>query len=116
MFGLIELAKGYFPHLFNTEENQYAKLDCLHDLSYYCPDSMNADDRVEFKTWYEENQDEPFDMQVEHINYCNSDVDILRRACLEFRRLFMKVTEGVDPFHNCITIAAACMKCTRPII
>ena len=110
MFGLSELAKGYFPHLFNTKANQNVKLDHLPDESYYSPDSMKSDDRAKFKAWYDENKDQPFDMQTEIVKYCRSDVDILRRASLEFRKLFMEVTDGVDPFYKSITIAAACMK------
>ena len=44
---------------------------------------------------------------------CRSDVDILRRCCLSFRSLSMKITahektSGIDPFQHCITIASAC--------
>ena len=110
MFGHSELAKGYFPHLFNTKANQNVKLNHLPDESYYSPDSMKSDDRATFKAWYDENKHTPFDMQTELVNYCTSDVDILRRASIEFCKLFMEVTDGVDPFYKSITIAAACMK------
>lgn len=60
------------------------------------------------------------------LQYCRSDVDILRRGCLEFRNLMIKattikkstvradgitkttVTSGVDPF-DFVTIASVCM-------
>ena len=42
------------------------------------------------------------------LEYCRSDVDILRRGCLEFRRMVMDVREGVDPFDY-VTIASLCM-------
>ena len=48
-----------------------------------------------------------FDFQKEIIAYCRSDVDILRRCCLQFSELFKKVT-SLEPFSNCITIASAC--------
>ncbi|CAC5393602.1 unnamed protein product [Mytilus coruscus] len=38
MFGLGELQKGYFPHLFNRQENQAAVLENLPDIKYYNPD------------------------------------------------------------------------------
>ena len=47
-----------------------------------------------------------FNFQEEIVAYCRSDVDILRRCCLEFRELFHDVTE-IDPFAN-LTIASAC--------
>ena len=54
-----------------------------------------------------------FDFQRELLSYCRSDVDILRRACLTFRQLFLEMTSGdghggIDPFQKCITIASAC--------
>ena len=39
--------------------------------------------------------------------YCQSDVDILCRCCLESRELFMQITD-VDPFASCFTFASAC--------
>jgi hypothetical protein len=37
MFGLEELKKGYFPHLFNRKENQSVVLNYLPDVHYYNP-------------------------------------------------------------------------------
>jgi len=112
-FGEMELAKGYFPHLFNRKENQHVKLPHLPDLRYYTPDSMKPEARITFLKWYEENKNSPFDFQKEILRYCESDVDILRKCCLNFRKLFMDYTrkgdsQGIDPFKNCITIASAC--------
>merc|ERR1711981_1336584 len=52
-----------------------------------------------------------YDHQMEIIAYCTSDVDILRRACLSFRRLFLDVAQ-CDPFQK-ITIASVCMDIYR---
>ncbi|KAG8177809.1 hypothetical protein JTE90_021142 [Oedothorax gibbosus] len=109
-FGITELAKGYFPHLFNTAENQ-DYIGPLPDASYYSPDTMSVTARENFFAWYEERKKDPFDFQKEMLMYCRSDVDILRRCCLEFRKQFMD-TAQVDPFRY-ITIAAACMACFR---
>ncbi|CAB4013538.1 DNA polymerase [Paramuricea clavata] len=43
----------------------------------------------------------------EILTYCRSDVDILRRCCLEFCELLRDVTDN-DPFEKCLTIASAC--------
>ena len=42
MFGLTELAKGYFPHFFNRQENQTAVLSHLPYMHYYNPNVMSA--------------------------------------------------------------------------
>ena len=53
-FGLTELEKGYFPHLFNRAENQ-DYVGPMPDVKYYDPNSMSPDDR-DTKTWYKDNQ------------------------------------------------------------
>ena len=114
MFGIQELKKGYFPHLFNSKANRNAKLDKLPDVIFYSPDEMKETERDEFMAWYAENQHKPFDLQFELEQYCRSDVDILRRCCQEFRKMFMQMTStgdhhpGIDPFESSITIASAC--------
>ena len=47
-----------------------------------------------------------FNFQEEILAYCRSDVDILRRCCLEFCKLFHDVTD-IDPFRT-LTITSAC--------
>jgi len=112
-FGLEELRKGYFPHLFNTKGNQSVTLPHLPDIAYYNPDGMKVDKKDLFLKWYEEHRRDVFEFQKELLSYCRSDVDILRKGCLAFRQMFMTVTSkdenpGIDPFENCITIASAC--------
>jgi len=43
--------------------------------------------------------------------YCKSDVGILRRGCLELRRLFNQIT-SIDPFQY-IMIASVCQAIYR---
>ena len=112
-FGLKELCKGYFPHLMNTNDNQNAILQGLPDMKYYNPDGMKPDKRREFMEWYNEHKYDTFNFQEQLLAYCKSDVDILRKGCLAFRKMFMEVTSlddkpGVDPFDKCLTIASAC--------
>ena len=115
-FGIQE-CKGHFPHLFNKKANQ----DYIGDLpavEYFDPDGMSETDRAAFLEWYqqEEGKGEPYIFQEQILKYCVMDVDILRKCCLKFRQLFMKVSikkeggkdKGVDPFKSCITIASAC--------
>lgn len=124
-FGLQELCKGYFPHLFNTKANQNY-VGPYPGLKYYGYDFMSAGDRKKLAEWHATKRDETFNFREEMLQYCRSDVDILRRGCLEFRNLMINVTTikestvlangtvkttssiGVDPFDY-VTIASVCM-------
>ncbi|XP_011684670.1 PREDICTED: uncharacterized protein LOC105448009 [Wasmannia auropunctata] len=48
----------------------------------------------------------------ELVKYCRNDVDILRRACMAFRKIFLE-RGNVCPFEECTTIASTCMKVFR---
>ena len=111
-YGLPELEKGIFPHLFNTPENQ-TYVGSLPSLSVYSPDSMSTKERERFLKWHIEQTSSGylFNFQKEIEKYCKQDVTILRLACLAFRKNFMKF--DVDPFAECTTIASACMRVFR---
>lgn len=73
-FGLHEFRKGYFPHLYNTEEinSNESKNYLVHlpDISYYDTDNRTAEKHDEFLLWYEENRHCTFDLQHELLLYC----------------------------------------------
>ncbi|KAK3907377.1 Ectoine dioxygenase [Frankliniella fusca] len=48
----------------------------------------------------------------EFVEYCISDVTILREACTAFRKIYQEVA-GYDPMFNCITLSSACMSAFR---
>ena len=52
-FGLNELKKGYFPHYFNTNENQNYT-GPIPDTKYYGSDTMNKPAREAFLKWHAE--------------------------------------------------------------
>ena len=104
-FGLVELAKGYFPHEFNKIENQ-AYVGNYPDKKYYGYEQMTKNNKEDFNIWYETVKDQEFDFQKEMHKYCKSDVDILRRGCLTLRQLFLDIS-GIDPFQY-VTIASVC--------
>ena len=112
-FGLIELKKSYFPHFFNRKENQ-SYVGPLPPIENYDPDGMTSKEHQEFVRWYGElkHNDFTFDLQKDIVEYCRSDVDILRRCCLEFKQL-MEETCNLDPFKHCITIASTCNRVFR---
>ncbi len=93
-FGLNELKKGWFPHFFNTRDNQHF-VDPYPEPKYYGHDFMSINEREELLTWHRTKTDEEFDFRKEILDYCRSDVDILRQACLKFRQLLMSST-GVE--------------------
>ncbi|XP_055908156.1 uncharacterized protein LOC129942989 [Eupeodes corollae] len=98
--------KGYFPHFFNTLENEnYAGK--LPPLKYYAPDAMKSEERKIFLTWYNEHKNDNFVMKQELTEYCISDVKILADTCLKFRKLFL-AQSNVEPFLEATTIASAC--------
>ena len=55
-FGLNEMKKGYFPHLYSTEEILshllLERLPHLLDVSFYDPDNMSCKKRDKFLLWY----------------------------------------------------------------
>ena len=106
-FGLKELQKGYFPHLFNRKENQ-TYVGPYPSPKFYGHDYMSATERIKFQEWHDGKPGEIFNFRKEMLAYCRSDVDIFRRGCLSFRDVMLENTNSVDPFDY-ITIAGACM-------
>ena len=112
-FGQDKLCKGYFPHLFNKEENQnyVGSIPCQND---YGVNFMKPEERKVFIAWHQEQVENNylFDFRKEIIKYCRSDVDILRKCCLLFREMLRKET-GIDPFDKALTIASYCHEVYR---
>ena len=106
-FGIEELKKGYFPHLFNKKENENY-VGRIPPAPHYNPNGINPKDKEAFMIWHASKRESNyvFNLHEEIIAYCRSDVDILRRCSLEFRELFYNVTD-IDPF-TMLTIASAC--------
>lgn len=111
-FELTELKKGYFPHYFNTKENENY-VGPIPDKKHYGYDTMKEDARKKFIEWHDKKVEEGyvFDLAKELREYCDSDVDILRKGCLDFRKQFLEVA-NIDPFQY-VTIASVCMAVYR---
>ena len=107
-FGMSELKKGYFPHYFNKECNK-DYVGTIPSKKHYGYNQMKPDERTKFLKWYEERVRENyvFDFKKEILEYCRSDVDILRRGIMKLREDFIEL-ENIDPLHY-ITIASVCM-------
>ena len=103
-----ELKKGYFPHAFNTPENQ-AYVGSIPPKQYYDPEGMKTKDKETFEKWYDEqvNRGEMYVFEKELIEYCHSDVKLLKAGCEAFVAQF-KQEADFNPFERCATIASAC--------
>ena len=112
-FGQDELCKGYFPHMFNKDENQnyVGPIPCQND---YGVNFMKPGEREAFMAWHDEQvaNNYRYDFREEIIKYCRSDVDILRKCCLLYREMFRKET-GIDPFNKALTITSYCQEVYR---
>jgi len=60
------LKKGYFPHLFNTQENQNY-IGQWPDASFYSPASMSAKSRDTFYKWYNKQNGNIFEFNQQGI-------------------------------------------------
>lgn len=108
-----KLLKGTFPHLFNTRENQDYE-GPIPDKHYFSPDSMSVCEREKFSKWHDEmtSSNYLFDFKKEIVQYCTNDVDILRMACVAFRKDCIEVGKTC-PFAEATTIASVCSRIFR---
>jgi hypothetical protein len=93
-FGLNEskFKKGYWPHYFNTKDNK-DYVGVYPPAEYNGYNSMSPKDRQLFLDWHSEQitSGKIFDFKNDLIEYCISDVNILRQACLSFWVLMKKL-------------------------
>lgn len=111
-FGLTELKKGFFPHLFNIPTNQDYE-GPIPDKQFFMPDVMSVQKRKEFETWHAQEQasSRVYNFKKELKEYCISDVKLLKQGCLTFKKVF-EAHAHFNPFSK-ITIAAACNRDLR---
>ena len=107
-FGEKELKKGYFPHWFNTKEN-WSYEGPMPDKEWFKYNTFKEKDRKDFLEWYDDKikSNYVWNQMREMKEYCISDVDILRRCCIKFRKLYIDLCQ-IDPFQY-LTIASVCM-------
>jgi len=111
--GLNELKKGYWPFLANTP-TFFSYEGPLLGKDFYCVSSMKSKAADDFHAWHDENTANGyvFNFRREFLEYCISDVTILRESCQAFRKLFSE-SAGFDPMFSCITLSSACMAAYR---
>ena len=112
-FGIEELTKGYFPHLFNVAANQTYE-GPLPDASIYDPDGMSQKKKEEFLEWHAARvaAGYVFNLKRDMEAYCVSDVKLLKAGCEKFVDEFSEEAE-FNPLVKCVTIASACNRYWR---
>jgi len=55
-FGLQEMCKGFFPHLFNRKENWNYR-GVIPEKDNFCPSDMKQNSRQAFEEWYRNQKD-----------------------------------------------------------
>jgi len=103
MFGL-PMEKTFFPHRFNTVENQ-GYVGPMPAAEYYAPEYMSEERRKDFYTWYEEVKNDGFDLNEVEDEYCENDVYVLAQACVKYRSTVVE-SAAIDPIKQCMTLAA----------
>ena len=112
-FNLSELKKGFFPHLFNLPHHQNY-VGRIPDLEFYDPDGLMPNKKEELLRWHADKvrRNVTFNLKKEMIEYCMSDVALLKAGCIKFQQEF-ESQAGFNPMAECITIASACNKYWR---
>ena len=85
IFNLTELKKGFFPHLFNTPDHQQY-VGHIPDLEFYDPDGIMAKKKEELTRWHADQvrRNVSFHFKQEMIDYCKSDVALLKAGSEAF--------------------------------
>ena len=85
-FNLTELKKGFSPHLFNTPHNQQY-VGRIPGLEFYDPDGMMAKKKDELTRCHADQvrRNVSFHFRQEMIDYCKSDVALLKAGWKPFR-------------------------------
>ena len=70
---------------------------------------MKPKRRAKFMTWYQSKVEEEyeFNFQKELVDYCRSDVRLLKEGCQQFQQEFQALAD-FNPIEECITVASAC--------
>ena len=98
-YGIKNTVKGYFPHGFNTQQNENY-IGEIPDIKYYHPEYIkiiNGKGKLDFTayqdllTWWNDQKNNKiiFNMKDELLKYCIDDCKVLLKAVLIFRNILM---------------------------
>ena len=107
MFDFEDEEKGFFPHYYNTPENQNTSNLPIRaiDKEYYGYQQFQVKRAEKFNEWYKiqcEN-DAIFNLKEDMKIYCKQDVNILLQSIMKFRKLFIERT-NIDPITRAFTL------------
>lgn len=111
----VSIRKGFFPHRCLAAATYFkykSYRGVIPELKYFEPDKMSAERRQSLLEWHQQwlVSGVVYDLMDEAVKYCIDDAEILRRAALKFRWIFLKLTSGVfDPLLHNMTIAQSAM-------
>ena len=107
-FNLTELKKGFSLRLLNTPDRQQY-MGRIPDFEFYDPKGMMEKKKQELECWHSDqvHQNVVFDFHQEMVEYCQSDVALLKAGCQAFQQEFERQA-GFNPMAKCMTIASAC--------
>lgn len=112
--------KEHFPHwLFEVGDGKFLKYrGPMPPKEAYHPDKMTAARRTDFDRWYETEEklyephtDRKWNFMQQAKDYCDQDVQVLRRAMRVFRNEFLALGK-VDPL-TFVTLPSACLAAYR---
>ena len=85
----IDTLKGFFPHFFNTPDNQSTSATSLMNTCWCRSHGQKEVYEKDFKPWYDtqvSRNDWSFEENQEMIKCCRADVELLSKAVLKFGR------------------------------
>ena len=107
----LEEEKGFFPHKFNTRENQ-DYVGAPPSEEYFSPElTMDEKKYKEFKAWHKEINDAykqggyVYNFKAEQLKYCRQDVNLLRLAGEKYRAEYISKF-NIDPWTEACTMAS----------
>ena len=100
-FGNGVMAKGYFPHLFNTAAHHGYRgpipAKRYFDLAFMVRSEEAA---VEFNEWHDSWAGREWDFDAELLKYCRNDVDILARLMKEYHAICIDKFSNLSPWFS----------------
>ena len=93
--------------MFNTPDHQQY-VGRIPDLEFYDPEGMVEKKKQKLARWHSEQvrRNVVFDFHREMVEYCQSDVALLKAGCQAFLQEFERQA-GFNPMAKCMTIASA---------
>ena len=88
--------KMHFSYLYCREENFNTTLPNLPDIEFYTPNTKKPKARDRLLQWYEQHQNETFNLNEKLAEYCMSDNEILMHGMIKMRQEFLEITKK-DP-------------------